>query len=57
MLVKNLLFLLMFELELVFVIAACDVGVVALTGSKGVSEDDKMLLDCLERVSYAKVFL
>jgi hypothetical protein len=42
---------------MVFVIAANDVGAIALIGSKGVLEDDKMLLDCLECVSYAKVFL
>jgi hypothetical protein len=41
----------------VFVIAARDVGDVALIGGEGVSEDDKMLIDCLECVSYVNVFL
>jgi hypothetical protein len=39
------------------VIAAHDVCAVALTSSEGVPEDGKMLLDCLERISYVKAFL
>jgi hypothetical protein len=43
-----------FKLSLLLVLDAHKVGASALTGSKGVSEEDKMLLDCLECVSYAE---
>jgi hypothetical protein len=36
-------------------LGVCDDGPGALADSKGVSDDDKML-NCLEHVSYAKVF-
>jgi hypothetical protein len=39
------------------VIAARYVGAIALTGGEGISEDDKMLVDCLECISCVKVFL
>jgi hypothetical protein len=32
------------------------VGASDFASSEGVSKDDKMLLNCLEHVSYAKVF-
>jgi hypothetical protein len=34
-----------------------NVGASALASNEGVLEDDKMLLDCLERVSYVKVLI
>jgi hypothetical protein len=36
-------------------LVALDVGGNVLVSSEGVPEDDKILLDCLEYVSYAKV--
>jgi hypothetical protein len=38
-------------------LVALDVGGNVLVSSEGVPEDDKILLDCLEYVSYAKVSL
>jgi hypothetical protein len=46
-----------FLLSLLLVLDVHKVGASTLTSSEAVSEDDKMLLDCLEHVSYAKVFI
>jgi hypothetical protein len=40
----------------VVLLGARDVGPGGLADSEGISNDNKMLLNCLEHVSYAKVF-
>jgi hypothetical protein len=41
---------------LLFLLGVHDIGPSALASREGVSDNDKMLFNCLEHVSYAKVF-
>jgi hypothetical protein len=43
-----------YDFRCYFVLVAHKVGASALISHEGVSEDDQKLLDCLDRVSYAK---
>jgi hypothetical protein len=42
---------------LLLVLGAYNVDADILSSGEGVAEDDEMLLNCLEHVSYAKVFI
>jgi hypothetical protein len=39
------------------VLGVHNVGAGILVGGEGVSEDDRALLNCVEHVSYAKIFI
>jgi hypothetical protein len=42
---------------LLLVLGAHNVDANVLASGEGVAEDDKMLFNCLEHVSYAKIFI
>jgi hypothetical protein len=44
------------KFSLLFTLGVPTLGANILAGSEGVSDEDKMLLNCLEHVSYVKVF-